>query len=324
MTIKFGTEIYLKENLELRQLRQVLFAPKVAIPSRRNKPYSISWLIWKKLKALKGIKSYILEIIHGRSWLKSTYLMQKAFSEKFVIVCANGPSQGLIDYGTLKLAKSCGFHLIAMNFFLENKNFYEIKPDLVVISDWGTWREDIDVGDSNVSRKRQELRSYLKINSEIIIFCPARLADQIASEVGIDRTYGFSDSELLGWSNNINPLFPRGYHSMTAYKALALSLWLGYKTIYCIGFDNTYPREVFCDKNNRILERATHAYSEPYVRVLENCYENMGEYLSSIAENFHYLSVFPENSIINLDEFSLTDRFKKVTIKEFQNQLKNL
>lgn len=322
MEKRLATDLYLTENLELRKLQKVVFAHVGEINNiRRNRPYSLSWQIWKRLRALNGLKSYVLELILGRRWLLSTYKLSQVYSSKSVIVCANGPSQGLLDKDMLALAKSRGSHLVAINFFLENKTFYLVKPDIVVISDWATWRDDIDTGDLDVARKRKELRSFLKCNEKIKIFCPSRLANEIACYVGSERVYGFSDSELIGWSRNINPLFPRGYHSQTAYKALALSLWLGYKTIYCIGFDNTYPREVFCDIDNRIMERSTHACTQPYVRVLENCYENMGEYLNCIAENFHSLSVFPTDSIVNLDEYSLTDRFRKIKLKEFRKLL---
>jgi hypothetical protein len=324
MTLQNGTEIYLKENNEVRSLNKIYFSPVGETNIRRNQPYSISKLIWKRIKALRGIKSFLLEVLLGGQWLKPTFKLKNSFSNRCAIVCGNGPSQGFLDSETLKYAKFKGIHLITINFFLENKIFYEIEPDFVVISDWATWREDIVVGDSEITKKRRELKLFLNKRQNIKVFCPARLANEIAISIGDKRVFGFSDSELHGWSKNISPMFPRGYHSMTAYKALALAIWLGYKTKYIIGFDNTYPREVFCDFENRIMERSTHAYTLPYVRVLENCYENIGEYLSSIAEHFHDLCIFPKDSIINLDEYSLTDRFRKNKIIDFRKTLDSI
>jgi len=324
MATRFGTEVYLKENLEARALRKIFYAPSGANHDWRNIPYSITWQLWKRIQSLTGLKSYALEILLGRRWLMSTYKMHQIFSNKYAIVCGNGPSQGFLDIETLALAKSRGFHLVVINFFLENKNFYEVAPDIFVLSDWAAWKDVGEVDDMEaVARKRGELRSFIESRTEIKIFCPARFAREMALSVGAERIYGFSDSELRGWTTNIAPIFPRGYLSMTAYKALSVCIWLGYKTIYIIGIDNTYPREVYCDIDNRLMERATHACALPYLRVLEGCYQNMGEYLSSIAEHFHDLRVFPRDSIVNLDEFSLTDRFKKVKMEDFRGLIEN-
>jgi len=51
-------------------------------------------------------------------------------------------------------------------------------------------------------------------------------------------------AQLSIWKN-INPLMPRGYMSITLYKALAWCIYLGYKSIGVLGMDNTLPKNIY-------------------------------------------------------------------------------
>jgi hypothetical protein len=117
------------------------------------------------------------------------------------------------------------------------------------------------------------------------------------------------------WSKNINPLFPRGYLSMTLYKALSLALWFDYDRIFVLGMDNTYPRNVYCDRRNRILNLEVHAGTEDYTADWGDVYGSMGDLLFELSHLFYDARKFAPNArIVNLDPYSLTDAFEKADI----------
>ena len=71
----------------------------------------------------------------------------------------------------------------------------------------------------------------------------------------------FNDFET-SWilSSNINPLYPRSFLTLSAYKALAIATYCGYDKVYICGFDNTYIRDLGCDENNKLYRIINHFY----------------------------------------------------------------
>ena len=72
------------------------------------------------------------------------------------------------------------------------------------------------------------------------------------------RITGITDEEIRIFGNT-SPVFPRGYVSMTLFKALALALFIDYDSIFVLGMDNTYPRNLYCDTHNRVMRLEHHA-----------------------------------------------------------------
>jgi len=104
---------------------------------------------------------------------------------------------------------------------------------------------------------------------------------------------------------------------MTLYKALAWGVYLGYSKIGLIGMDNTYPRNLYCDENNNVLNLETHAGKDDFVVDQSSLYPTMASALQELFLIFRDLERFPQRNIVNLDRYSLTDRFKKVEPQEF-------
>ena len=75
----------------------------------------------------------------------------------------------------------------------------------------------------------------------------------------------FSDSEFDLIYNCVIPIFPRGYASVSAVKALALSKWLNFKNIFLLGMDNSYFKYLFSDKDNKILYDDVHSYNDKII-----------------------------------------------------------
>jgi len=104
---------------------------------------------------------------------------------------------------------------------------------------------------------------------------------------------------------------------MTLYKALAWALNLGYSEIGVIGMDNTYPRNLYCDEDNHPLNLEIHGGVDDYVIDNSALYPTIATRMADLFLLFRSLECFPSNGIINLDQYSLTDRFRKVKLSEF-------
>lgn len=111
---------------------------------------------------------------------------------------------------------------------------------------------------------------------------------------------------------------------MTLYKALAYALWFGYKNIYILGMDNTYPRNLFSDKDNNILNLEIHSSTNDYVLDMTKLYGCIGDVLVEISQIFHDAKKFSNKSIINLDPYSLTDAFKKSPTRDISKFIDEL
>jgi hypothetical protein len=84
-----------------------------------------------------------------------------------------------------------------------------------------------------------------------------------------------------------------------------------------IWIDNTYPRNIYVDKKNRIFNVETHAGMRYLSYEISKHYYNIASLLEDLSRFFYHLEYFPNKNILNLDTYSLTDRFKKVSKKSF-------
>lgn len=169
---------------------------------------------------------------------------------------------------------------------------------------------------SKDSINAQVLIKYLKGNSSIKLAVPAFMLKVLNSFELSNEVYCFIDTELSIWKN-INPLFPRGYLSMTLYKALSWSVHLGFEKIGVIGMDNTYPRNIYNDQYNNVCNLEVHAGDNDYLADQSSLYPNVASLLEDLVLLFRHLEYFPAERIFNLDFYSLTDRFSKTDIKTF-------
>lgn len=93
-------------------------------------------------------------------------------------------------------------------------------------------------------------------------------------------------------------------------------MFLGFKNIYIAGYDNNYFKTIEVDKNNKIHYLENHAFKQGGTD--KYSYEkdkslNLAKLLLIWSYSFLDLCSFPKN-IINLDENSLIDAFKKHNI----------
>ena len=102
---------------------------------------------------------------------------------------------------------------------------------------------------------------------------------------------------------------------MTAYKALSIACYMGYEKIYVCGFDNSYFKSIFVDKDNNVYYNDEHYYSPRRPIDLKYKVSHEGRSVGELLYTHHFLFKQLEKyrgfPIINLDEESLVDAFKK-------------
>jgi hypothetical protein len=301
---KKSTSLYIEENQYLMSLPRMVEEGNI----RKYYPDSVLWLFFKKINSLRSVVRYFIQVISKWRWLRKTWKLMHRGEFLDAIVIGNGPSQGYLDVMSLLDFKANGGEVICVNFWMDNEYICEVIPTYLVISDPLTL--SLSVPDY-IKDKNERLLSYLLINASVIIVCPLERCEQLSAIFGNERILGFVDQELRMWTRNINPMYPRGYLSMTLYKALAVAIWFNYRKIYIIGMDNTYPRNIYCDQDNKVINHEIHAGDNDILADQSAIFSSVGDALTEVAQLFHDLQKFKNDKILNLDPYSLTDVFKK-------------
>jgi len=303
-----STAKYIAENEYIDSLER-LYAK-----DRRKKfhPDSILWMLKQKLLSLKGILVFGVEVIIGWHDLYDVYKLKNSKCKKIAILIGNGPSQGYIDEDLLLIFKKNGGEIFSVNYWTENDSLSKCVPNYLAISDPLVLANSA----SELVEKNNKLKKYILENDGLKLICPVRSSYKFSNIFGNGKCIVFSDVELRAWTSNISPLFPRGYASMTLYKALAMALWFGYEKIYIIGMDNTYPRNIYCDIDNRFLNLEIHSGSKDYVVDQSSRYSTIADGIYEISIVFRDLVKVSNDKIVNLDRYSLTDAFRKASNQE--------
>ena len=306
---------YLIQNTKVSRLK------KYSIESVNKKIYStdsILFIFFKKTKELLlAIIEYCYQIIFNFPSYRKTFLLKNLNRNKKVLILGNGQSQDYLSKNNLKFLIQNNFHLIVVNYWNLNKKFKEIIPNYIVISDRRIL--DNDREKKIFYKKNKNLIKYLRLNRSIKVICPFMHINLVSRYIEKTRIIGFCDTELRSFYSNVNPLLPRGYLSSTVYKAIAMALWFSYKEIYLLGLDNTYPRDLYSDKNNSILNLENHAGIKNSILDMTNLYGSFSDVLIEISYLFKDIEKFSKfKNIYNLDIYSLTNVFKKFS---FSNKI---
>jgi len=297
-----------KNFFSLKKNKILLSSKRKVILKFFKKRRLVGWSLFRLFQ--HHIKLFILCIIflpkviyEGRNFLIKTWNIRNSSNKKRALVIGNGPSQGYLKSKELDKFVKSGGETFCINYWQQNNNLSLHIPTWMVFSDPATFNRKMP--------QSYKLIQYLKKNSSIKIIIPTTQIKSI-KKLGLKNDiYCFVDLEL-SICRNIHPLLPRGYLSMTLYKALAFAIYLNYKTIGVIGMDNTYPRNIYNDKKNRIFNLETHAGIKDYCIDISELYCNVASYIDEVTRTFYHLEYFPKKNIVNLDPYSLTDRFKKI------------
>ena len=307
------TEKYRLEN------EYVLSLERAVLDGKKQKKI-IGWSLRRLLKhhiasAINCSIRLPLEYVTLGSGIFKSARLRGTKGDSQALVIGNGPSQGFICAEQLNRFISKGGETVVLNYWFLNKDLAGHSPTWAIFSDPKTFHFSEELRDSlceNLSRSKSTR-----------VLAPASLKKDIRdSKVPglLERTAFFIDTEL-SMSRNISPLFPRGYISMTLYKALAWAVFLEYRKIGVIGMDNTYPRNIYNDADNRLLRLELHAQTQDKVFDQSLLYDGgVAAALDRLTRLFFDLQKFPTDKIFNLDPYSLTDRFQKIEISSFFNE----
>lgn len=231
---------------------------------------------------------------------------------KKAFVFANGPSLAKLDpHKIAKLSESGEFDVIGINSYISSPFGTIAKPTLYVLSDPGHF------GCSGLETANKQGGEDFSLLQErcpgITLFIPHQFRSVLGT---VFNVIPFCDRETAFSPNCTDIRWPRNFFPMTAYKALQIACYLGYKKIYIAGFDNDYFKTVVVDKANQIWNVDAHFYDGKGLKRKVDaaggyCSRNMAEYLIVMATLFRHLYRFPSDKISNLICDSLVDAFPK-------------
>ena len=278
-------------------------------PSRRVVGWSIMRLLKNHLKLICICALHLpFAIYEGRHFWKKTWRLKANEKKKKALLIGNGPSQGYLKASDLDNFVKSGGETYCVNYWNQNKRLAKHIPT------WLCYSDTAHLLKKSIATKN--FIQYLKNNPSIKILIPSHQIKPFKELQLSNEVFCFMDLELGIWKNT-NPLFPRGYLSMSLYKMLAWAVYLDYNSIGIIGMDNTYPRDIYNDKNNKICNIETHAGIKDSLRDLSQLFCNIAAWMDDVTLLFYHLEYFPQKNIVNLDPYSLTDRFKKVNKDKF-------
>lgn len=275
-----------------------------------NPGLSITTQVSKRMQILKvfgvsGLRSatYIRDALLRLGSLTGSAIGRRA------VIAANGHSTSTLDSQKVAYEISNGLDFFALNSFFDSKLASEITPTHFVLSDGA---HHPDVGSNSSSRVWKKLGD----SPGVQLIVPHHWYPSIRDKCP-DAIF-FNDLGLEGWTRNISPIWPRGYGSLTAYKALAVALHLGYSEIFVIGFDNSGYQNYTVGANGEMLYGGnTHFYSSDTPQQ-----DRSGEFPQGFPDVLFDYSI----AMLDLDRFFLDSRIVNLdpssnsrTIRKFAN-----
>jgi hypothetical protein len=310
-----ATVRYLKENEYAFSLPRRSYNSSYV--SRQLRKSSISNILSERIKQSTFVSiRYLISAAKGIYELRALSALKSSKVGKNAMVLGNGPSLGYLTSDKLSRFKKIGGEIFSVNFW-SSTHLSDIAPNHLVISDGVTLANpNSEFGNllsDEYKKQNLVLASFLHTNENVKILCPLGRVNELGRQFGVHRITGFVDHEMRALTSNIDPRFPRGYLSMTLFKTLALAIFFGYDKIFLIGMDNTFPRDTYCDNENKVCRLERHAGGNDYLFDQSIVYPNMAIVAQDFMDLFSDLHrCFSGYAVINLDPFSLTDTFLKV------------
>lgn len=274
---------------------------------------SIVKLFFIKINHLIIFINKIIREFYDQNYFSYTirYLKNKS-SEKVCIVMGNGPS--LIKTRTIidKILLKEKAEIIAVNQFPLTKAAETWKPTYLILSD----------SDSKPDSKKDftiRLWQWIILNPDTKIIVPSEWRNSVKIKLGNkarNNVYFFCNLSLYGFTSNINPIFPRGYISLTSYVGLAVANYLNFSKIYISGMDSDQFKNLNVNQDNKMILKPIYfdenAISEDIL--LNELYsQGIGGYLyGSSASILSMRKCFSKLKIYNIDPDSLLDFFPKL------------
>ena len=291
------------------------------VPHRYRAIFSQSESI-RKITVQRGLRILNLicyQIFLSRKTKKKTQGLTKliqVYKNRKVLLVANGPSVKGINFTKLREIQALNqIVIVGINYsplVLVEAYRKEVKLDLLILSDYF-------MHPRNTDKINQEFWDIANKNSVKIVtptdWCDSKVFVQCRDK----RCLHFNDYGTEGIFSHINPTKTRNYISMTAFKALAICIYLQFSKIYLIGLDNNYFLGMRVDEKLSLIENSYHATELQHFAADVSSYwpSGLGDYFYFISKMFLDLrKYFDVANIVNLDIDSLNDVHRKVDIKD--------
>jgi len=244
-----------------------------------------------------------------RRLLRLTKATKGIKSSSTAIVLANGKSLDTLNLEALQKEKKEGnLEIFAVNYLPLSNLGERLALDYLVLSD------PLTRPDSN-NLKSKRLWQFIGAHRDLTLIVPTSWWRAVQGEKNSNPVLYFDDRSLEGWTKNISPTKPRGYITLTAYKALAFAIYLGYRKIKILGFDNNTFLTLAVDQDNNLWQRPLHVSGAEgsLDKKQDLSWRGVGDYFYSASRTFIDLYVLFKGKaeVVNLDPTSLTDAFPK-------------
>ena len=234
------------------------------------------------------------------------------------LVIGNGPSAQTLNWAAVVDAQDKGMAVFAINYFPLSPEFGLVQPNYLVLSD------PIMKPSSNSDSRNEELWISVQKNSTMNLIVPLSWYRVMKSQNSLSNCIlYFDDSGLEGWTRNISPLRARGYLALTVYKAIAISIFLGFRETKIIGVDNSMFQTISVDAENRLIQQPNHFFTKGgKTSDLTAFYpKGISDYFYDVSLCFYFLRrCFVGQSVSNLDPHSLVDAFPKLSESDLINR----
>jgi hypothetical protein len=272
--------------------------------------------MWRTfLKSLRRIIEFVVRAIQlgprHKNLLRHTRSLKATQGSRLALVLGNGPSISKLNPVEVSAHQRVNLDVFVVNWFPLSELAKSITPNFIVLSDPA-------MAPSKVSDLRcSQLWDYLSLHSEIKIVVPTSWSRYLDKDLNwSSRTIYFNDLGIEGLSKNIDPTKPRGYLSLTVYKALAMASYLGYRDISILGVDNTMFQGLSVTQDNDLMLGDKHFYAKQRPdQNMSNFYPNgVADFFYDISLCFlHLRRCFGHlGNVYNLDGDSLVDCFSKL------------
>lgn len=275
---------------------------------------SLSMLILKRIRILvEGVLKVAITLPYRHRALKGIRKLHNSRLGRTALVIGNGPSLKSLDVAVIR-SEYPSMDIFAVNWFPLTSEVEDLQPDYLVLSDPLTHPENRE------DPRNNDLWKYIYNMNDLVVLLPSWWFNSVEkSDRESGRFFFFEDTGLEGWTRNISLTRPRGYLSLTAYKALAAACYFGFDQILIIGIDNTMYKGLVVTENNSIHLNSHHFYQSSVSGDLTDTSPNgVADVFFDISLCFHDLKrCFGRHpGIVHLDPNSLVDAFPKVTRRD--------
>ncbi len=255
---------------------------------------------------LRELTTFLLDRSDAKSFRPATRALRNSKKDSQALVLGNGPSLSRLNVEAVERDNP---DIWVVNDFYKVNQSEDLSVTHYAISD----RIYFSGTPGAVNARLRPILEYVEKKNAILVLPHWASSWNLQIPRGIN-TYFFDDRELSAWSSNTSPIKPRGYIGLTLYKTLAFALYLGYEKVFLLGMDNTEFLNYGSDENNRILLSGNHAYQNlsDSADLSEHFADGLASVFTSLAHTFGDLLKF-KGPVFNLDEYSLTTRFPKLT-----------